>query len=150
MTGTDDTQRMILRETLRLAVPMHMHELRRLPVDSILEIASDTATDIGTHGDDLQFGGKHCAQAFNALARGLAAASLIAQGGVTFQGLHWCVIAHCDTPEADHPQPYPWSAPVKPKPRPIVDVLLPEVPPKGLVYDSGAPRAPLDSDRERG
>lgn len=124
-------QRFVLRETLTLAVPMHMHELRRCDPNFLAEIASQAATTIGSHGDALQFGGKQCAAAFNALARGLAATALIAWGGATFQGLHWCTVPHCAGPDGDHPQP------VEPNPvpaaftdslntRPIVDLNLPE------------------------
>jgi hypothetical protein len=88
-------QRMVLRETLALAVPMHMVELHDLPAERLAAVASAAAITIGSHGDTLQYGGKHCAEAFNALARGLAAAALIADGGVDFCGLHWCADPHC-------------------------------------------------------
>lgn len=127
MTGAEDMQRMVLRETLRFAVPMHMHELQHLPVDMLPGIGSAAATVIGSHGDALQFGGKHCAEAFNALARGLAAAALTAWGGVTFDGMHWCTQPNCAGPDADHPQPYPWSPPAKTEQRPVVDLHLPDV-----------------------
>lgn len=122
-------QRFVLRETLALAVPMHMIELGWLSPDALTTIASNAATAIGSHGDALQFGGKECAPAFNQLARGLAAAALITWGGVTFQGLHWCAIPGCADPDADHPQP------VEPRPlpdeislndRPLTDLPLPE------------------------
>jgi hypothetical protein len=132
-TGHDaaDWQRFVLRETLALAVPMHMAELERCSPEVFTAIAGDAATVIGSHGDALQFGGKQCAPAFNALARGLAAAALIAWGGVTFQGLHWCAVPGCTDPDADHPQP------VEPRPvpaafarnlneRPTTDLKLPE------------------------
>lgn len=90
-----DTQHMVLRETLRLAVPMHVVEMQHLEPHHLTAIASNSATVVGSHGDALQFGGKHCAKAFNALARGLAAAALTAQGGVDFIGLHWCADPRC-------------------------------------------------------
>ena len=124
---------MVLRETLALAVPMHMAELARLSDDQLAAIASSAATVIGTHGDDLQFGGKHCAEAFNALARGLAAAALVADGGVDFQplGLHWCPdpgcrarsrYEHADIGPDDQLPPLP----EEPASRPVVDLHLPE------------------------
>ena len=90
-----DHQRMVLRETLRLAVPMHMVELTGLPPDALTAIATRSADILSTHGDDLQYGGKHCAQTFNALARGLAVAALTADGGVDFAGQHWCATPGC-------------------------------------------------------
>ncbi|MFJ4637546.1 hypothetical protein ACIP69_18220 [Streptomyces hygroscopicus] len=92
---SENMQRMVLLETLRLAVPMHMAELRLLEPSRRAEIASRCATVIGSHGDALQFGGKHCAEAFNALARGLAAAALTAPGGVDALGGHWCADPWC-------------------------------------------------------
>lgn len=126
-----DWQRFVLLETLDLAVPMHMVELQRHSPDALSGIASEAATFIGSYGDALQFGGKKCAPAFNQLARGLAAAALIAWGGVTFQGRHWCTMPGCTSPDADHPQP------VNPQPipadfaralneRPLTDLHLPD------------------------
>ena len=88
-------QRMVLAETLRLAVPMHMAALHGSPPRVLAAVASASATVIGSHGDDLQFGGQHCAAAFNALARGLAAAALTAEGGADYAGLHWCADPWC-------------------------------------------------------
>lgn len=119
-------QRFVLLETLTLAVPMHMVDLRRYTPDELAVVASQAASFIGSHGDALQFGGKQCAPAFNELARGLAAAALSAWGGVTFQGLHWCCIPGCTNPDADHPQPFPERVTPEPVPRPVVDLHLPE------------------------
>lgn len=120
-------QRSVLLETLELAVPLHMAELRDLPADTLADIAAAAGTTVGCHGDDLQFGGKHCAPTFNALARGLAATALTAWGGVTWQGLHWCTIPGCTSPDADHPQPHPTPPPPLPwHARPITDVHLPD------------------------
>lgn len=122
------TQRMVLRETLRLAVPMHIEELRGLDGDRLAEVARSHAMTVGTHGDDLQFGGRHCAEAFNALARGLAAAALTAWGGITFNGLHWCTIPGCREVDDQHEQPWPWTPAVPAPRRPVVDVPLPDQP----------------------
>lgn len=126
-----DWQRVVLRETLAFAVPMHMQELQGRGPEMLAEIASSAASVIAQHGDDLQFRGKHCVPAFNALARGLAAAALTAWGGVDFQGLHWCTVPCCPGRHADHPQPYPdyqaqHSAPAT-LARPVVDLQLPDL-----------------------
>ncbi|MFF7411585.1 hypothetical protein [Streptomyces lydicus] len=114
-------QQMVLRETLTLAVPMHMADLHGLPPRMLAAIASDSATTIGSRGDVLQFGGKHCADTFNALARGLAAAALTADGGVDFAGQHWCADPYCraasrfdhapDVDDAELPEPPPVPVP---------------------------------------
>jgi len=90
-----ETQRMVLRETLRPAVPTWMRGLRNWHVEDLLAAAAADSQTVATHGDDLQYGGKHCKDTFHALARGLAITALQADGGVDFLGLHWCAIPHC-------------------------------------------------------
>ncbi|MEU1787064.1 hypothetical protein ABZ553_14565 [Streptomyces sparsogenes] len=120
-------QRTVLLETLRLAVPMHMIELEPLAPEHRAEIASRCATVIGSHGDALQFGGKHCAEAFNALARGLAAAALTAPGGVDALGEHWCADPWCRASSRfDHADDEPAAIdqpPTVPKQRAFADVI---------------------------
>jgi hypothetical protein len=93
----------VLGETLRFTVPFHIAEVRDRPVAWLVGEAKRAATILATHGDDMQFGGKHSGEAFNALARGLACAALVADGGVTYAGLHWCRDPLCRDPAADHP-----------------------------------------------
>lgn len=71
------------------AVLIEADNLSRRPWADVARFASEAASVIGSHGDDLQFGGKHCGEAFAALARGLAATSF-APGGVDLFGAHWC------------------------------------------------------------
>ena len=133
MADTGVFQRTVLVETLRLAVPMHMAELHGQPLGVLAGLASKAATTIGSRGDDLQFGGRHCAQAFNALARGLAAAALTAEGGADYAGLHWCADPWCragsrfehapDVDVADLPE-----VSAVPAQRPVVEVQVGEFP----------------------
>lgn len=51
---------------------------------------------IASKGDDLMYGGRYCAKAFNALAYSLAHMAH-ADGGVAFAGLHWCRSGHNGT-----------------------------------------------------
>ncbi|MFI1225983.1 hypothetical protein ACH4UK_28270 [Streptomyces sp. NPDC020884] len=98
----------VLVETLRLAVPLHIAELRDHPTEALVAIASRSASVVGSRGDVLQFHSPKrgaAAEAFNALARGLAAAAIVTHGGVTFAGSHWCTVPACPAPNADHPQP---------------------------------------------
>lgn len=74
---------------LTTAVAMAQQDLTRLSWCDVERIAREAAVTIGSHGDDLMYGGKHCASTFAALARGLAAISF-APGGVRFLGEHWC------------------------------------------------------------
>lgn len=109
----------VLVETLALAVPMRLDELRQMPPQRRVEVATlwakRGADMVGCHGDLLQFrtkarkrhtkecierGDQHrcdcltgTADVFNAMAKGLAALSLC-PGGAHFGGIHWC---------ADHP-----------------------------------------------
>lgn len=120
MKDSDDTQRMVLLETLRLAVPMWMRELHGWPFEYLLITAARDSETVAAHGDDLQFGGKHCADAFHALARGLAIAAILAEGGVDFLGLHWCATPNCRagsrTDHADDTAPDEWADESPPRP----------------------------------
>ncbi|MCZ1019385.1 hypothetical protein [Streptomyces noursei] len=98
---------MVLVEALRVAVPLHMLELSKHTPAEVMAIAQASASVIASKGDVLQFQTPkrgETAKAFNALARGLAAAALTAWGGVTFMGLHWCTECACPGPDARHPE----------------------------------------------
>ncbi|MFD9561534.1 hypothetical protein [Streptomyces sp. NPDC059994] len=100
-------ENVVLVESLRLAVPLHMMILHEHAPAELVRIAETAASVIGSQGDVLQFGSPQrgeAAQAFNALARGLAAAALTAQGGATFMHLHWCTVPVCPGPEEEHPE----------------------------------------------
>lgn len=89
---SDESRRALLLTTLQAAVPLHIAEVDDNRWGHLARqfTAHGLAHTVAGHGDDLMYGGKHCAETFNALARGLA---LLAYqpGGVAFQGLHWCV-----------------------------------------------------------
>jgi hypothetical protein len=95
MTAAHQQQRSLLRDTLRFAVPLQMVELLSQPQATLIDLAQEAAQIIAVHGDDLQFGGAHCAAAFSALARGLAISALLSEGGVDFDGQHWCTDPTC-------------------------------------------------------
>ncbi|MBI0296316.1 hypothetical protein JBE04_18055 [Streptomyces sp. PRKS01-29] len=122
-----DTQQSLLRTMLLIAVPMHIDKLCPLTPMRRCEIAHQCADVVAQHGDDLQAGGGHCAEAFNALARGLAAAALTAPGGVDALGGHWCAdpwcraasrFDHADTEQAATDDPEPITTP-----RQVADVI---------------------------
>lgn len=71
---------------LEVAVPLRIEEIRDWTHEQRAERASDVATIIASHGDDLLYGGKNCANAFNALALGLACLAF-SPGGVKLFGL---------------------------------------------------------------
>ncbi|WP_158754257.1 hypothetical protein [Streptomyces sp. NRRL F-2580] len=101
-------ENVVLVESLRAAVPLHMTQLASRSPEELIRIAAESATIVGSHGDVLQFRSTkrgQTAKAFNALARGLAAGALVAWGGATFAGLHWCTVRHCPGPDAEHPNP---------------------------------------------
>lgn len=84
-----DPRAELLATTLEVSVFFAIEECRRLPLDEVIASARAHAGVIAAHGDDLQYGGKHCAGAHAAVARGLAALAF-APGGVDFLGAHWC------------------------------------------------------------
>jgi hypothetical protein len=87
----------VLPLTLRLAVPLNIMKMRDWSPERRCEVGRAQATTVASHGDDLMYGGKHCADAFNALAMGLAALAY-QPGGARFLDLHWCVDAHPGCP----------------------------------------------------
>lgn len=78
----------LLLIALDAAVPLWIEKLREVPVASRIERARGLADIIASKGDVLQFGGKGCAEAFNALAESLACLAF-QPGGVRFMGRHW-------------------------------------------------------------
>jgi hypothetical protein len=100
----------VLIPALAVAVPLWIHELQQLTGDTrdqqLRAWAAATVDQVCERGDILQFsGGKkgQTAEAFNALARGLAAGAYV-PGGITFAGLHWCVEPHPPIPCPNRPE----------------------------------------------
>lgn len=81
-------QNPVLLAALDAAVPLWILEFRELPREEVLGRARGLEEVIAAHGDDLLFGGRRCAEAFNAVAKGIAALSFC-PGGVTVFGRHW-------------------------------------------------------------
>jgi len=73
---------------LSCSVPLFVERWRDQTWGDRQRRARECAQIIAEKGDVLQFGGKGCAVAFNALAEGLAIASFV-PGGVRFAGEHW-------------------------------------------------------------
>ncbi|MEV2277755.1 helix-turn-helix transcriptional regulator [Nocardiopsis sp. NPDC049922] len=105
MTTTHDPA---LVEGLRVAVPLHILQLTGHSRAELLVVCSNTGRETGHKGDGLQFlakssgGRRTAAQAFNALARGLAAATHL-NGAVDAYGLHWCTRDHDGCPRRPDP-----------------------------------------------
>jgi hypothetical protein len=80
----------LLNVSLEVAVALRIDEIRGWTVEERVRAARECAGAVASHGDDLQYGGKHTAEAFNKLALGLACLAY-QPGGVTFMGAHWQV-----------------------------------------------------------
>lgn len=81
-----------LATALLVAVPLWMNEVARLTEDERIATARECSQMIAEHGDDIIFLSPRkgdTAEAFNALARGLACAAH-QPGGVWFMGAHFC------------------------------------------------------------
>jgi hypothetical protein len=74
---------------LQTAVPLEIMQLADATYEQRRTLAQGASRVVGSQGDDLMFGGKHGADAFAALVRGLAVLAY-QPGGVTFTGLHFC------------------------------------------------------------
>lgn len=100
----------LLPDMLAVAVPWWIAELHPYTAEKRHRIGREDGAFIASHGDDILYRGHKkgkSAAAFNALARGLAAAAF-QPGGVRFAGLRWCA-AHLNLPwtEADgYPCPH--------------------------------------------
>ena len=78
----------VLTISLEAAVPLWIERHRDTDPSTRNYRALELSGVIASHGDDLMYGGKHCAETFNALAEGLALMAY-SPGGVKFAGLHW-------------------------------------------------------------
>lgn len=90
-TDSDTLDREPALGLLMVAVPMWITDLRSWPEEQRLAAAREAGQYIAEHGDDLMFKSKpgRSKDAFNQLARGLAAAAY-QPGGITFAGMHFC------------------------------------------------------------
>lgn len=78
----------LLRLSLQAAVPLRILDVRDWGHERRGRAAAECSRVIAEHGDDLMFGGRHAADAFNKLALGLACAAYV-PGGITFLDDHW-------------------------------------------------------------
>jgi hypothetical protein len=90
----------VLLLTLQLAVPLTIAEVADWSFEQREEAAREGAAAVAQHGDDLLYGGRHCAATFNQLALGLAVGAY-QPGGVTFANAHWCVHPHPECPNGN-------------------------------------------------
>lgn len=82
----------LLADCLEAAVPLHIWVMKDWSPEARMWTGRDMADYISAHGDVILYRGHkqgESGRAFNALAKGLAAAAY-QPGGVTFHGLHWC------------------------------------------------------------
>jgi hypothetical protein len=122
---------MLLRTHLAAMVPLRIHELRDQPDWALEEIRAALPDRIQKGADTVQFGGGkrgEAGQSIGAWTTGLAFLALQAEGGVDFQGMHWCAIPHCRAasrfdhadPDWDEPWPSPEPGePTDPSARPV-------------------------------
>lgn len=89
-TGTDEAKGALLSGTLAAAVPLWINRIKREQPDwdTIRERAQQCSQTIAEKGDVLMFRSQGTADAFNALAEGLAYLAF-QPGGVKFLGNHW-------------------------------------------------------------
>jgi hypothetical protein len=83
----------LLALSLQVAVPLWIDRIRDVPWETRIERARELAQYIASHGDNILYRGHkkgQSAEAFNALAEGLAIGAYL-PGGVSAFGCHWCV-----------------------------------------------------------
>ena len=93
-------RRSVLRIHLQAVVPLRMAELAGVDHQTLLDEMErlwprddDGLRDPWVrHADAMMYGGGTSArEGLRQLATGLAVAALVSDGGVTFDGMHWCV-----------------------------------------------------------
>lgn len=97
MTSASFEGHALLLLTLEMAVPLTIAEVADWTFEQRQAAAREASAMVAHHGDHLLYGGRHTAETFNALARGLAVGAY-QPGGVTFAGAHWCVHPHPGCP----------------------------------------------------
>lgn len=80
-------------------VPLVIAELRNARPEEVERLRVEAAKELGSHGDDLQYGGRHQASSRTALATGFGILAS-ADGGVTAFGVHACTAPHEGCPGA--------------------------------------------------
>jgi hypothetical protein len=87
----NDPRLALLQAALGAAVPLHVHEMRKQPLDALLARGPELTQIIASHGDNILYRSKkkgESAKAFNALAEAVAILSFM-PGGVTVFGCHF-------------------------------------------------------------
>lgn len=91
MTNDINPARVLLLNTLSIAVPLWIEEFKKLPWEEVSRLTMGCAQIVAEKGDILMFGSKTpgaTAEAFNAMAKGIAVLSFV-PGGITFFDTHW-------------------------------------------------------------
>lgn len=89
----------LLATMLQALVPLRMAELRfGHSREQLAELGRAQSDVIGSCGDSLLYRTEDTTRAFKALLTGIACAALLADGGITVLGLHWCVRDDAECP----------------------------------------------------
>ena len=80
----------LLQATLSVAVPMRIAELRDKPIEEILdpEALRSIQTRLAEAREEVLYGGKYCADGFNAVSDGIARLAFL-PGGIDVFGMHF-------------------------------------------------------------
>lgn len=93
----------LLATMLQALVPVRMSELRHSHSrGQLVELARAQADTIAACGDNLLYRGPNTRKAFAAVLTAVACSALVAEGGITVLGLHWCDIPHVCCPFRRH------------------------------------------------
>lgn len=93
-----------LADWLLMMIPMFIAEQRDASDEEIERARVEALEQIASHGDDLQFGGKHRSSSRTGLAKGFAVLAR-AEGGVSALGVHACTAPHLHCPGERHSAP---------------------------------------------
>jgi len=87
---TESSKLSLLQATLSVAVPMRIAELRDKPIEEILdpEALRSIQTRLAEAREEVLYGGKYCADGFNAVSDGIARLAFL-PGGIDVFGMHF-------------------------------------------------------------
>lgn len=88
----------LLATMLQALVPLRMHELSNHTRQQLVTKGRAQVETIAACGDNILFRGPNTRAAFSALLTAIACGALLAEGGITVLGLHWCAAPHAYCP----------------------------------------------------
>lgn len=86
----------MLIDYLAMTVPLLMLEMSGISRRELVDRSRPLVDVITSTADNAMYGGPGCGHAAAEIARAAATLAMVAEGGITIMGLHWCLWESCD------------------------------------------------------